>query len=599
MFLPTTREELKKLKWDKLDVILVTGDTYIDSPFIGVSVIGNVLADAGFRVGIIAQPDIHSDIDICRLGEPGLFWGITGGCMDSLVANYTATKKKRLSDDLTAGGKNNRRPDRAVVVYSNLIRQYFKNTKPLVLGGVEASLRRVTHYDFWSDSIRRSILFDARADILAYGMAEKTILELAQKIKSGQETKDIRGICYISSTAPPDYIELPVYEEVVGSNKSFIQMFDIFYRNSDSLTAKGLFQQHGQRYLVQNPPQPLLTETEIDKIYALNFSRDVHPYYKAQGKVRAMETIRFSLTTHRGCFGECNFCSIGLHEGRTIISRSEKSIIDEAQKIAELPDFKGYILDVGGSTANMYGIDCRRKQIKGACQDKRCLYPQVCASLMPDHSRQINLLQRLRKLKGIKKVFVASGIRYDLLFSDKKHGASYMQELVKHHISGQLKVAPEHASPGVLKLMGKPQAKSLTNFKQLFEKTNHGCEPQSKLRGIKPSAVRDCSTKQFSHTSLRKLQFHNKSPGQKQFLTYYFIAAHPGCTEEDMRELKSFASRELKINPQQMQIFTPLPSTYSGLMYFTGVDPATGKNIFVEKNIAKKQRQKDIVVGKN
>jgi uncharacterized radical SAM protein YgiQ len=561
MFLPTTSAELKKLKWDKLDVILVTGDTYIDSPFIGVSVIGNVLADAGFRVGIIAQPDIHSDIDIRRLREPGLFWGITGGCMDSLVANYTATRKKRLTDDLTAGGKNNRRPDRAVVVYCNLIRQYFKNTQPLVLGGVEASLRRIAHYDFWSDSIRRSILFDARADILVYGMAEKAILELAQKLNSGQETKDIRGICYISSAPQPEYIELPAYEEVVTNKKSFIKMFDTFYCNNDPLTAKGLFQQHGPRYLVQNPPQPALTVAQLDQLYALDFARDVHPYYRTWGKVRAMETIKFSITTHRGCFGECNFCSIGLHEGRAIISRSEKSIIDEAQKITELPDFKGYILDVGGSTANMYGIDCRRKQTQGACQDKRCLYPQVCASLKADHSRQINLLERLRKIKGVKKVFVASGIRYDLLFSDKKHCASYMQELVKHHISGQLKVAPEHTAPSVLKLMGKPQAKFLTNFKQLFEKMN-------------------------------------ESSGQKQFLTYYFIAAHPGCTEDDMRELKSFATRELKINPQQIQIFTPLPSTYSALMYFTEIDPATGRKIFVEKNIAKKQRQKDIVVGR-
>ena len=549
------------MKWDKLDVILVTGDAYIDSPFIGVSVIGNVLATAGFRVGIIAQPDIHSDIDICRLGEPGLFWGITGGSMDSMVANYTATKKKRLTDDLTAGGKNNRRPDRASVVYANLIRQYFKNTSPLVLGGVEASLRRIAHYDFWSDSVRRSILFDARADILFYGMAEKAILELAQKLKSKEEIKDICGICYISSAPPSDYIELPAYEKVVADNKSFLQMFDTFYRNNDPLTAKGLYQQHGPRYLVQNPPQPALTVAEIDQIYALNFTREVHPYYQAQGKVQAMETIKFSITTHRGCFGQCNFCSIGLHEGRTIISRSEKSIMDEAQKIIELPDFKGYILDVGGSTANMYGIDCSRKQTQGACQDKRCLYPQVCTSLKPDHRRQINLLGRLRRIKGVKKVFVASGIRYDLLEADKKYCASYVQSLVKHHISGQLKVAPEHASPGVLKLMGKPQAKSLINFKALFEK-------------------------------------FNKLSGQKQFLTYYFIAAHPGCTEIDMRELKSFASRELKINPQQIQIFTPLPSTYSALMYFTGIDPATGKKIFVEKNIAKKQRQKDIVVRK-
>jgi uncharacterized radical SAM protein YgiQ len=561
MFLPTTRAEVKKLKWDKLDVILITGDAYIDSPFIGVSVIGQVLANAGFRVGIIAQPDIHRDIDICRLGEPDLFWGISGGCMDSMVANYTATKKKRLSDDLTAGGRNNRRPDHAVVVYANLIRQYFKETKPLVLGGVEASLRRIAHYDFWSDSIRRSILFDARTDVLVYGMAEKATLELARKLRDGHNIKDIRGICYISPVPPPDYIELPAYEKVVADKKSFSQMFNTFYQNNDPLTAQGLFQQHGPRYLVQNPPQPNLTAEELDHIYALDFARDVHPFYKAQGKVRAMETIKFSITSHRGCFGECNFCSIGLHEGRTVISRSEKSIIDEAQKLALLPDFKGYILDVGGSTANMYGIECRRKQTRGACQDKRCLYPRVCAALRPDHSRQINLLKSLRNIKGIKKIFVASGIRYDLLEADKKHCASYMQELVKHHISGQLKVAPEHTAPGVLKMMGKPQAQSLLNFKQIFEKTNH-------------------------------------SSGQKQFLTYYFIAAHPGCTEEDMRELKSFAGRELKTNPRQVQIFTPLPSTYSSIMYFTEIDPATGRKIFMEKKTEKKQRQKDIAMGK-
>jgi uncharacterized radical SAM protein YgiQ len=561
MFLPTTRAELKNLKWDKLDVILVTGDAYIDSPFIGLSVIGRVLTNAGFRVGIIAQPDWQSEADICRLGEPELFWGISGGCMDSMVANYTATKKKRLSDDLTAGGRNNRRPDRAVVVYANLIRQYFKETNPLVLGGVEASLRRVAHYDFWSDSIRRSILFDARADVLVYGMAEKAILELAQKLRSGQNIKDIRGICYISPSPPPDYIELLAYEKVVADKKSFNQMFNTFYKNNDPLTAQGLFQQHGPRYLVQNPPQPHLTTEELDNIYALDFARDVHPYYKAQGKVRAMETIKFSITSHRGCYGECNFCSIGLHEGRTIISRSEKSIIDEAQKLSALPDFKGYILDVGGSTANMYGIDCQTKQTHGACKNKRCLYPRVCTNLKADHSRQINLLKNLRKINGVKKVFVASGIRYDLLFSDKKCCTSYMQELVKHHVSGQLKVAPEHTAPGVLKLMGKPQAQSLINFKQIFEKMT-------------------------------------KASGQKQFLTYYFIAAHPGCSEEGMRELKSFAGKELKTNPRQVQIFTPLPSTYSSLMYFTEIDPFSVRKIFVEKKTEKKQRQKDIVVGK-
>jgi uncharacterized radical SAM protein YgiQ len=561
MFLPTTPAELKKLKWDKLDVILVTGDAYIDSPFIGVSIIGRVLTHAGFRVGIIAQPDWQSKNDICRLGEPELFWGITGGCMDSMVANYTATKKKRHEDDLTAGGRNNSRPDRAVVVYANLIRRYFKETKPLVLGGVEASMRRVAHYDFWSDSIRRSILFDARADVLVYGMAEKAVLELAQKLRDGRDIKDIRGICYISPVPRHDYIELPAYEKVIADKKSFSKMFNTFYQNNDPLTAQGLFQQHGPRYLAQNPPQPQLTPEELDNVYALDFARDVHPSSLTQGKVKAMETIKFSITSHRGCYGECNFCSIGLHEGRTVISRSEKSIIAEAQKLSALPDFRGYILDVGGSTANMYGIECFKKHTNGACKDKRCLYPRVCSSLKPDHGRQINLLKELRKINGVKKVFVASGIRYDLLLSDKKHCAGYMQELVKHHVSGQLKVAPEHVASNTLRLMGKPQARSLLNFKQVFEKS----------------------------TALS---------GQKQFLTYYFIAAHPGCTEEDMRELKSFAARELKTNPRQVQIFTPLPSTYSSLMYFTETDPATGRKIFVEKKTEKKQKQKDIIVVK-
>jgi uncharacterized radical SAM protein YgiQ len=560
MFLPTTKEELKKRGWNRLDIILVTGDAYIDSPHIGVAVIGRVLANAGYRVGIIAQPDLTSDADIRRLGEPRLFWGITGGCMDSMIANYTASKKKRRDDDLTPGGKNNRRPDRAVIAYANLIRQYFKNTKPLVLGGVEASLRRIAHYDYWSDAVRRSILLDTRADILAYGMAEKAIVEIARRLAAGEDIQNVRGTCTIKSEPPPGYRELPSYENVAAGKKVFADMFKLFYSNNDPVTACGLYQKHGNRYLVHHPPSPHLTVAELDTIYALDFLRRVHPFYAAQGQVRAMDTISFSLTTHRGCFGECHFCSIALHEGRTIISRSEESILTEARKIAALPDFKGYLVDVGGATANMYGIDCSRKQSQGACPDKQCLYPQVCSSLQTDHSRQIHLLQSLRKIPGIKKVFVASGIRHDLLLADKKHGTSYLRELVKHHISGQLKIAPEHTTPSVLALMGKPQPQELFHFKNLFEKMN-------------------------------------SEAGLKQFLTYYFIAAHPGCTEEDMRELKSYAARELHTTLQQVQIFTPLPSTTSALMYWTGIDSATGRKIYVEKDQVKKQKQKDIVVG--
>jgi len=560
MFLPTTPEELKKRAWNRLDVILVTGDAYIDSPHIGVAVIGRVLANAGYRVGIIAQPDIKSAADISRLGEPRLFWGLTGGCMDSMVANYTAAKKRRHEDDLTPGGKNNRRPDRASVVYANLIRQYFKNTKPLVLGGVEASLRRIAHYDYWSDAVRRSILFDARADILAYGMAERAVVEIAGRLAAGQNIKNIRGTCTIESEPPDGYRELPAYENAAASKKAFADMFKIFYSNNDPVTACGLYQQHGNRYLVHHPPGQHLSITELDTIYGLNFSRMVHPFYQAQGHVRAMETIAFSLTTHRGCFGECHFCSIALHEGRTILSRSEASILAEAGKIAALPNFKGYLVDVGGATANMYGIDCSRKPERGACPDKRCLYPQPCPSLKADHARQIHLLKNLRAIDGVKKVFVASGIRHDLVLADKRHGASYLRELAKHHISGQLKIAPEHATPAVLALMGKPQSEALVHFKNLFEKMN-------------------------------------TEAGLKQFLTYYFIAAHPGCTEEDMRDLKSFAARELHTTPQQVQIFTPLPSTTSALMYWTGINPATGRKIYVEKDPVQKQKQKDIATA--
>lgn len=558
MFLPTTPEELKSRHWDSLDIILVTGDTYIDSPHIGVAVIGRVLEAAGYRVGVIAQPDLTSGADIRQLGEPRLFWGVTGGCMDSMVANYTALKKKRRDDDLTPGGKNDRRPDRAAIAYANLIRQHFKNTKPLVLGGVEASLRRIAHYDYWSDSIRRSILFDARADILAYGMAEKAVLEIAQRLAAGSNLNGIRGTCTIENEPPAGYLELPSYEKAAADKKTFAQMFKAFTTENDPVTARGFYQPHANRYLVHHPPQSHLSVTELDKIYAMDYSRSVHPFYAEQGKIRAMDTIAFSITTHRGCFGECRFCSIALHEGRTILSRSEGSILAEARKIAHLPDFKGYLVDVGGATANMYGIDCARKQTKGACTDKYCLFPQVCPSLNNDHRRQIRLLANLRKIPGVKKVFVASGIRHDLLLADRQHGVAYLRDLARHSISGQMKIAPEHTSPGVLKLMGKPGARSLTDFKNLFEKLN-------------------------------------AETGKKQFLTYYFIAAHPGCTEEDMHGLKSFASRELKTSPEQVQIYTPLPSTESALLYWTDIDPASGKKIYVEKDPAKKQKQKDIV----
>jgi uncharacterized radical SAM protein YgiQ len=566
MFLPTTCEELDRLGWDGLDVILVTGDSYIDSPFIGTAVIGKVLQRAGYRVGVIAQPDIHSEEDITRLGEPRLFWGVTGGSIDSMVANYTSLKKKRKSDDYTPGGSNNRRPDRAVIVYANLIRRYFKKTKPIVLGGVEASLRRIAHYDFWSDSIRSSILFDAKADYLVYGMAEKAVVQLADALRDGADPRDIRGLCYIageheSDRKRLDYLALPPYQTVAEDKRSFVDMFHTFYQNNDALTARGLYQKHDTRYLIHNPPALPLTRDELDAVYELSFDRAQHPFYERLGKARALETIKFAIPTHRGCYGECNFCAITVHEGRTVQWRSAESILTEARQLTNCPDFKGYIVDVGGPTANMYGFECREKLRRGACPDKRCLYPVVCPSLRADHRHHVELLRRIRRIEGVKKVFVASGIRYDLLLSDKKYGKDYLREVVEHHVSGQMKVAPEHTEEHVLSIMGKPWTAPLAEFKQSFDRMT-------------------------------------REAGKKQFLTYYLIAAHPGCTDEDMRSLKRFASRTLKMNPEQVQVFLPLPSTYSALMYYTGMDPFTEKPLFVERDPVKKERQKNIVVGK-
>lgn len=560
MFLPTTMEEVRKLGWEELDIILVSGDTYIDSSYNGSAVIGKWLLKHGFKVGIIAQPDINSDEDIKRLGVPKLYWAISGGCVDSMVANYTATKKKRKQDDFTPGGENNRRPDRAVIAYTNLIKRYFKNYDiPIVISGIESSLRRITHYDYWSNSLRRPIIFDAKADILSYGMGEKSMLALARALKGGREWRGIRGLCYIAKDKNESYVELPSYEECVADKFKFIDAFNSFYLNCDPITAKGLFQKCGDRYLIQNPPSENFTSDELDEIYSMDFEREVHPYYRSMGEVRALDTIRNSVTTHRGCYGECNFCAIAIHQGRTVVSRSEDSIVEEIKEIASAPKFKGYISDVGGPTANMYQVECTKKLKLGACPDRRCLYPKKCPALKIDHSRQIELLRRLKKIDKIKKIFIASGIRYDMILDDSKCGQLYLEELVKDHVSGQMKIAPEHTEDKVLSLMGKDGKAPLKEFKDRFYKVN-------------------------------------EKYGLKQFLTYYLIAAHPGCDEKDMLDLKRFASAELKVNPEQVQIFTPTPSTYSTLMYYTEINPFTRKKMFVEKDNGRKQRQKDIVI---
>lgn len=555
MFLPTTTQEAAALGWDRLDVILVTGDSYVDSPLIGVAVIGKVLLAQGYRVGIIAQPALDSVTDIGRLGEPVLFWGVTGGSVDSLVANWTASGKRRQKDDYTPGGENNRRPDRAVIVYANLIRRYFKSTAPIVLGGIEASLRRVAHYDFWSNRIRRSVLVDARADYLLYGMADASVAELARQLKSGLNPAAVRGLCYLAPEIPPECLELPSYADCAADKAAFSRMFHEFYQNNDPITARPLAQRQDTRFLIQNPPAAPLSGPDLDAVYALDYERDLHPYYRRQGEVKALATIRFSITTHRGCYGECNFCAIAVHQGRRVTSRSPASILAEARKMASHPDFKGIIADVGGPTANMYAIECPRKAVLGSCPDRRCLFPEPCRKLSIDHGPQIEILRALRKIPGVKKVVVASGIRHDMVLADQTHGIPYLTEVIRHHVSGQMKIAPEHASAHVLQKMGKPGMENTIRFKKWFDEIT-------------------------------------RKNGLDQYLTYYLMAAHPGCTEADMGDLRDFCLRDLHLLPEQVQIFTPTPGTYSTLMYFTQTDPFTGAACFVEKTRAGKERQK-------
>lgn len=559
MFLPATRQEMAARGWDELDVILVTGDAWIDSPLVGVAMIGRVLEHAGYRVGVIAQPNLEDDA-ITRLGEPRLFWGVTGGSVDSLVANTTALKKRRRDDDYTPGGVNNRRPDRASIAYVNLIRRHFKNTAPIVLGGLEASLRRIAHYDYWSNSIRRSLLFDAKADLLVYGMAERTVVDLADRLRDYRPLDGLRGICRIAKEPPEEAVLLPDYETVRNDKNAFTEMFRTFYQHGDPVTGGTLAQQHGDRWLVQHPPAPPLKQNELDALYDLPFEREAHPHDLAQGEIRALETIRFSLATHRGCYGECNFCAIAVHQGRTVQSRSADSVLREAKRLTEHPRFTGILHDGGSPTGNMYGFECARKDTKGACEDMHCLTPEVCKALRVNHRPQLDLLKRLRSLPGVKKVFVTSGLRYDMILADKKAGGAYLEELVEHHVSGQLKIAPEHTEPAVLDAMGKPGRDALEEFREHFNRASK--------RASKPS-----------------------------FLTYYLIAAHPGCTERDMEALRDYTRTHLRLTPEQVQIFTPLPSTWSAVMYWTERDPFTGEPIFVEKDPQRKRRQKELVTG--
>ena len=569
-FLPVTREEMRKLGWRQADVILVSGDAYVDTPYSGVAVIGQVLARAGYKVAILSQPDMKDPEAFRALGEPALFWGVSPGCVDSMVANYTAAGKRRHQDDFTPGGENNRRPDRAALIYSNAIRAAWKPCKPIILGGVEASLRRIAHYDFWSDKVRRPIVCDAKADALCYGMGERAMLAFAAAIRDNTDWHGIPGLCWMAGekgfTPPEGAVELPSFASVSANTpegkRAFAEAFAIFQRNQDAVTGHPLVQKVDNRWLVHNRPSPPLEQDELDAVHDIPWMLDAPPSIRAQGPIRALDTIRFSVTTHRGCYGDCRFCAITVHQGRRIVSRSQRSVIEEVKGFARHPKFRGTVADVGGPTANMYGFDCARKAKAGACSDRDCLFPRVCPALKPNHRPQLELLRRLREIPGVKHLFVASGIRPDLIEADRTCGDEYIATLAKHHVSGQLKLAPEHVVTRVLAYMGKPDVKDLLAFKRKFDAAS------------------------------RRL-------GRKQYLTYYFIAAHPGCTEADMRELKRFAERELNLHPEQVQIFTPTPLTAATCMYYTGLDPATGREVYVARGLGEKQRQKDLLTGGN
>lgn len=564
LFLPVSLEDAKKRGWSELDIILVTGDAYVDHPSFGMAILGRLLEAKGYRVGIIAQPDWTSLDDFQKLGRPRLFFGVTAGNLDSMVSNYTANKKKRRQDAYSPGGQGGKRPDRATIVYTNRIKEAFSGV-PIIIGGIEASLRRFAHYDYWSDKVRRSILLDARADMLVYGMGEKQILEIAQRLKNGEmitELTDITGVVYRRKSLEglSSFLELPTYEEVAQDKKKYAEAFKIQYIEQDPLRGKILAQKHGDQFIVQNPPAKLLSREEMDSVYDLPYVRNYHPLYEAAGGVPAIQEVKFSITSHRGCFGGCSFCAITHHQGRIIQSRSEESIIREAKLLTNMPDFKGIIHDVGGPTANFRLASCNKQKTQGACAHRECLYPQSCKTLEVDHSQYFALLKALRSLPKVKKVFIRSGVRYDYLLADK-YADKYLAQLCEHHVSGQLKVAPEHVAKKVTDLMKKPG-------KEVYEKFRH------------------------------KYQKINQQLGKKQYLVPYFIASHPGSGLKEAIELAEYI-RDMGYNPEQVQDFTPTPGSLSTCMYYTGLDPFTGQKVYVPKTLEERQMQRALMQFRN
>ena len=558
-FLPINREDCQKRGWDAVDFCLVTGDAYVDHPSFGTAIISRVLEAHGYRIGILAQPDFKSLRDITRFGKPRLGFLVNAGNIDSMVAHYTAAKRKRSDDAYSPGGRAGKRPDRAVTVYTGLIRQAYGDI-PVIIGGLEASLRRFAHYDYWLDTVLPSVLTESGADLLSFGMGEKSMVEIANALNAGQpvcQLTDIRGTCYKTRDITGIRgVMLPSFEKTLQSKEAYANACRVEYDEHDAVSGKVLIQlQKNGEYLVQNRPMPPLTTPELDAVYALPYQRTYHPCYEAEGGVPAIQEVQFSITHNRGCFGACNFCSIAFHQGRQISVRSKQSVLAEAKLLTGLPGFKGYIHDVGGPTANFRHVSCEKQLKSGLCRGKKCLAPTPCKNLKVDHAEYLSLLREVRRLPGIKRVFIRSGIRFDYLIQDEND--AFFKELVQHHVSGQLKVAPEHCSAAVLDQMGKPHIEAYLKFQKRFYELT-------------------------------------KSANKEQYLVPYLMSSHPGSTLRDAVELAVFLKKQ-GIRPEQVQDFYPTPGTLSTCMFYTGLDPYTLKPVFVAKTAAEKQQQRTLL----
>ena len=569
LFLPVSREDMQARHWDELDFLYISGDAYVDHPSFAPALICRLLEAHGYRVGIIAQPDWHNELEknFMKLGRPKLAVLIGAGNLDSMLAKLTANKKPRSTDAYSPGGKTGLRPDRTTIVYSQIARRLFKDT-PLIIGGIEASLRRLVHYDYWSDSLRRSILMDAQADILIYGMGELQILAIANALANNipvSEIKDIPGTCYIAHDLSniKNFIELPSWQDINQDKLNFAKAFKLAYEEQDAFHGKILAQAHEKGIVIHNPPARPLTSQELDEIYELNYTRQWHPDYDKLGGVPALSEVKFSITAHRGCFGSCAFCAIHAHQGRIIQARSDESIINEIKILTKLPDFKGYIHDIGGPTANFHHAACAAQLKRGACKNKECLFPEPCRNLDASHEAYLNLLRKCRAVKGVKKIFVRSGLRYDYLLCDKKHGREFLAELCEHHVSGQLKVAPEHASPKVLRLMRKCGIDKYRKFAALYDECNRNLVKAKKLKNM-------------------------------QYLVPYFMTSHPGAGLNEAIELGEFAA-ELNFCPEQAQDFIPTPGSLATCMYYSGIDPFTGQEVYSEKRESERKVQRALL----